>query len=290
MKNVHLIKKAALSIWLFAGCAALAQPDGAFQSKGTGGDWDDYTNAWECFDAINGWGNCTAKPGSGDYATILENDTITIRGTSEGIEDLIIEDGSSTPGKLEILSGDSAGASKLTFDASGSLTMHAVDTEHATISFGEETGNTHPGELHFNFNATVGGKIAVGTTGGVIDPDTNTFTLSGAINVTGGNLTVDGNFEQDGMVTVDGAYTLTSQGTGVSSGSSGDWHLDASGGKIRFNQTAAVSISATGGEFQLTEGTLDVDKQLTTNGSLLWNGSGATIDVAANEPFRVNHN
>jgi len=267
---------------------------------GSGSNWNQLSS-WECYTG-SGWDVCTAvifngskcddhvpgaDPEEENRATILAGDVIFIAGSTQQIEELIIEAHASDPGELQLRSASAA--SSLTI--SGALTMQTGGLP-GKISFVNGASSANSPELIINASGvTAAGEIVMNATddAGITVNGTNTFKLTGELVAVAGELTVAGKFENDGAFTMDGTSTVTvdftqnaSQQGGITSDSDGTWLISNSNGTLRVS--AASTVNSTDGSITLEDGTIDVDASFLFNGNMDWTNAGI-IDVADAKQF-----
>ncbi len=277
--------------------------------------WSQHTtwNCWNgnsfvgCDDSFFIGEDCYATPpGTGDTATIAEQTTVHIEGTSESIGDLTIDDHSTTAAVLELRSASSS--SSLTIE--NDLSMHTGGNP-GKIVFEDGASTDNEGELIIDSDRNAAGVIETSATsagGKITVTGTNTLTISGDLNVSdgpltvsgsvlvantgevtvsGGNLTFQDEFENDGDFTMSGSTTLTVEFQGgIAALSTGAWDINNSNATFKL-VTTDTNITATGGDMLFRAGTIDADASFQFGGTMTWSGTDSVIEVAANKVFHA---
>jgi hypothetical protein len=183
----------------------------------------------------------------------------------------------------------------------GVLTIGGSLTQATDATYGDGkitfTGpSTYPGELVFDATTTAAGFFLVsGSTGGKITVNSSyTLTLTGNLEVNGGDCTVDGdgtleNYET-GEISINGADTLEIQGGGIDPDSAGLFTIDNAGAVFKLNQDASTHVTNGGGKVWLKNGTIDADEEFIFNGAFEMNdGKLDAADLATGKVLRFCH-
>lgn len=276
-----------------------AQAD-VFQTNGTGGGFWDAASTW-----TRTSGSSNNYPQSGDTATVLLNDTVTLR-QSEVCNVLTIQRDAvvSNPGAYVLTI---AGTSGLTIDPIGAGSaaglLHVSGAGRVDLTGGAGT-NTINGEMRLD-NASAELRIT--------SPN-NTVILSGSGmvkgTVSGAKVKINQSVTFDNRCTIQGILEITKVALATSTtfvnGSGGLVHANVSG-LLRINPDALgagagdwqVSTSASAilrfsvgnasqsGDVTVSNGTLDVQADFTTSGDLYLSGNGTTISVSAGKTFQA---
>jgi hypothetical protein len=140
--------------------------------------------------------------------------------------------------------------------------------------------STYPGELVLDASTTAAGKVLVsGSTGGKITVNsTYTLTLTGDIEVNGGDCTVNGKLLNNGDIDIKSADTLEIQGGGIQAASSGNVTIDNASAVFKLNQSASTHVTNGDGKVWLKAGTIDADAEFIFNGE--FEMDSGTLDAA----------
>jgi hypothetical protein len=260
-----ILTTAALAAVLFIGAGAQAA-DNTFSYAGVNHNWS------------------TAANWSGGVPTAADNAVIPAGEICDVDTNAAVADTVEVYGTLNILTGNK----KLTLDGAGTSHVSGtgriyLDDSGSELSF---TSNNHT----ISYKGSPGEIVGLNDSSKIsVDEPSAVITLTNNISISG-SLRIEANseiFDNDGTVKADrgngtGDETLTCY-SGTYTGT-GTYKVCASGSTLKFdsNITAATGL---GTDFEVSNGTLDIDEPVTTTGDVFL--TGGTIDVA-NVTFSFN--
>jgi len=243
------------------------------------GDWD-ALDTWQ----LVGGGAVDPKPGADDSVTVKNTHEVDVRLSAEYADNITVQSGGTV---------DIEQTCSLTLDGSTSATSYVSGTGVIHL---ENSGSI----LRFTSNSHT---ISFVTSAGAIQGDHNSanieiagsktvtsyVTIAGALQIVPVSGESNTMFLNRGTVQADRSTASSVLKVAVTTlnycncgtAADGDWSVSHANSTLRFD----VSSTALQGDFTVSAGTLDINSDITTCGSLTQ--TGGVIDVAAGRVFRT---